>query len=101
MNFEILELNRLLTAVRKLLRGNRKYSFIKKSPTIGILQNDDGTFRSNGILWLYDDGFISLNEKSITDYCFGKNKNPVVLYEFENWDSLIQYVENGRYEQMV
>ena len=101
MNFEISELNRLLTAVRQLLRGNRKYSFIKESPTIGILQNDDGTFRSNGILWTYDDGFILLNKKSITYYCFGKNKNPAVLYEFENWDSLIQYVENGRYEQMV
>lgn len=97
MNFEISELNRLLTAVRQLLRGNPKYSFVKKSPTIGILQNNDGTFRSNGILWLYDDGFISLNEKSITDYCFGKNKNPAVLYEFESWDSLIQYVESRHY----
>lgn len=97
MNFEISELNRLLTAVRQLLRGNPKYSFVKKSPTIGILQNNDGTFRSNGILWLYDDGFISLNEKSITDYCFGKNKNPEVLYEFESWDSLIQYVESRHY----
>lgn len=100
MNFEISELNRLLTAVRKLLRGNRKYSFIKESPTIGILQNGDGTFRSNGILWLYDDGFISLNEKTITDYCFADNKKPAVLYEFESWDSLIQYVEGGHYDSI-
>lgn len=93
MNFEISELNRLLTAVRQLLCGNPKYSFVKKSPTIGILQNDDGTFRTNGILWLHDDGFISLNEKSITYYSFGKKEN--VLYEFESWDSIIQYVEGG------
>lgn len=36
MNFEISELNRLLTAVRQLLRGNRKYSFIKEW-TSGLL----------------------------------------------------------------
>lgn len=100
MNFEISELNRLLTAVRQLLRRNPKYSFVKESPTIGILQNDDGTFRSNGILWLYDDGFISLNEKSITDYCFANNKNPVVLYEFESWNSIIQDVESGHYDSI-
>lgn len=88
MNFEISELNRLLTAVRKLLCGNQKYSFVKESPTIGILQNDDGTFRSNGIIWLHDDGFISLNEKSITYYSFELNKNPAVLYEFESWDNI-------------
>jgi len=100
MEFEIAELQRLLSAVRKLLRSNPKYDFVKKSPVIGIQQNEDDTFQTNGICWLHNGNLISLNEKSITYESFSDNTPPQVLYEFESWDSIIQDVESGNYDSV-
>ena len=95
MEFEITELQRLLSAVRKLLRSNPKYAFVTKSPIIGIQQNEDDTFQTNGICWLHNGNLLSLNEKSITYESFSDNTPPQVLYEFESWDS-ITYPEDSK-----
>ena len=95
MEFEITELQRLLSAVRKLLRSNPKYAFVTKSPIIGIQQNEDDTFQTNGICWLRNGNLLSLNEKSITYESFSDNTPPQVLYEFESWDS-ITYPEDSK-----
>ena len=95
MEFEITELQRLLSAVRKLLRSNPKYAFVTKSPIIGIQQNEDDTFQTNGICWLHNGNLLSLNEKSITYESFSDNTPPQALYEFESWDS-ITYPEDSK-----
>ena len=100
MEFEIAELQRLLSAVRKVLRSNPKYSFVNKSPIIGIQQNEDNTFKTNGICWLHNGDLISLQEREITFESLSDSTRPQVIYEFEDWNSLIQAVESGNYDSV-